>query len=101
MATLYLEGKHLREIGAIVGRSHEGVRRALQRQGVPMRPRSSSRPKRGLTPLQAEVLADLENWPDGATVDDLMDWLGESREAASAIIMRLFSKALISVRVRA
>jgi len=100
---LYAEGRHLREIGKIIGRSHEAVRLRLLSAGVVLRPRSEEGKKgRGRlgvekAALMAEIVADLPRFPNGATVADLAGWLGSPMAEISGSVHALFLRGRIRI----
>jgi hypothetical protein len=80
---LYRGGLHLRQVARKMRCSHEGVRQILIRQGVMLRNRRGAEPQPPpLPPLAEELFFDLEDiFREGASLDQLTDWLGEPRLA--------------------
>lgn len=82
IVALYSEGNSLRRVGQAFGLSNIGVRNVLLHEGCPIRPVGRqpfpSELHAELIALADEIAGDLPSqFPRGAKVADLMDWLGE------------------------
>ena len=97
IAAMYADGLSLRQIGARVGLSHEGVRKVLVANGTPLRVPSAG--PGALPDLAKEIAADLPvEFPKGATADLLQDWLGSPRPDIDRALDRLFRDHVIEER---
>lgn len=103
---LYAAGEHLRQIAEKAGVTHEAVRQRLLKAGVTLRPRVGSHraPAAGgrkasaeTVALMEEIAADLPQFPSGAGVDDLIDWLGEDRHAITRAIGVMFFRGTVRI----
>lgn len=95
---LYAEGGSLRSIADTIGCSHEAVRQNLHKAGVQLRPRSANDGRRpGRTSLTDEVYADLASFPDGATVQQLSEWIGERRATITRALAALIANGKVKL----
>ena len=96
MVRLYVEeGLSLRAVGKRMDVTHSRVEQVLKDEGITLRSRGYRTVK--AVPLESEIFADLTGHFAGeATVDALVDWLGEDREKITDALLALTARGKIT-----
>jgi len=93
----YRAGGTLRSLASEFGVTHEGIRQCLLAHGQSLRPHGwHSRLDPEIAALAAEIAADIpKQFPAGASVSDLVDWLGSSPTRIKQAIDVLLARGTI------
>lgn len=97
--TSYEAGESLSQISSVSGYTVEGVRQALKRNGVEMRPVGQHSTRDRASTFADELFADIPTFREPVTLNVLTDWFGAEPEKVATTVKRLFLLGKLTVQV--